>query len=123
MGYEEKSEPEIFAGIRSLLPLDTAGAEPASEATIFSVGSVVPLCGFYDNQGWKGNFQQNYDLTKELEAPRRRSRGKHALKLALRGALVSPSGCACCGKSTATSVRPPRASGCPDDPLQGARTA
>jgi len=88
MGFEEKSEPEIFAGIRSLLPSEAAGAEAATEATIFAVESVVPLCGFYDNQGWKASFQESYDLPKELERVAEIARRK-ALKLALRDALVS----------------------------------
>jgi peroxiredoxin len=88
MGFEEKSEAEIFAGIRSLLPLEGEGAEAAAEATIFAVESVVPLCGFYDNEGWKANFQQNYDLPKEIERIAEVARRK-ALKLALRDALSS----------------------------------
>jgi len=88
MGFEEKSEPEIFAGIRSLLPADSAEAERASEATTFAVESIVPLCGFYDNQGWKASFQENYDLPKELERISEIARRK-ALKIALRDALVA----------------------------------
>jgi peroxiredoxin len=87
MGFEEKSEPEIFAGIRSLLP-DGKGGEQPADATIFAVESVVPLCGFYDNQGWKASFQESYDLPKELERIAELARRK-ALKLALRDALVS----------------------------------
>jgi len=88
MGFEEKSEPEIFAGIRSLLPTEAAGGEMSTEATIFAVESVVPLCGFYDNQGWKASFQESYDLPKELERLAEIARRK-ALKIALRDALVS----------------------------------
>ncbi|MHB8834886.1 MAG: TlpA disulfide reductase family protein [Candidatus Methylomirabilia bacterium] len=88
MGFEEKSEPEIFAGIRSLLPSETAGGEGAAEATIFAVESIVPLCGFYDNQGWKASFQESYDLPKELERIAEIARRK-ALKIAMRDALVS----------------------------------
>jgi len=88
MGFEEKSESEIFAGIRSLLPTEAAGGEVSTEATIFAVESVVPLCGFYDNQGWKASFQESYDLPKELERLAEIARRK-ALKIALRDALVS----------------------------------
>jgi peroxiredoxin len=88
MGFEEKSEPEIFAGIRSLIPSETVAGEAAAEATIFAVESVVPLCGFYDNQGWKASFQESYDLPKELERIAEIARRK-ALKLALREGLVS----------------------------------
>jgi peroxiredoxin len=87
MGFEEKSEPEIFAGIRRLLPIEGA-AEEEAEATIFAVEAVVPLCGFYDNQGWKGSFQENYDLAKELERIAEIAR-RQALKTALRDALVA----------------------------------
>ena len=88
MGFEEKSEPEIFAGIRRLLPIEGAAPEDEAEATIFAVEAVVPLCGFYDNQGWKGSFQENYDLAKELERIAEIARRK-ALKMALHDALVA----------------------------------
>ncbi len=88
MGYEEKSEPEIFAGIRRILPLEGAAVEQSEDAAIFAVESIVPLCGFYDNQGWKGNFQQNYDLPKEIERIAETARRK-AIKIALHDALVS----------------------------------
>ena len=88
MGFGEKSELEIFSGIRSLLPTEAATAEGSAEATIFSVESIVPLCGFYDNQGWKASFQESYDLPKELERLAEIARRK-ALKLALRDALAS----------------------------------
>ena len=87
-GYEEKSEQEIFAGIRRLLPLEGEDAAAAEDATVFAVESVVPLCGFYDGQGWKGSFEQNYDIAKELERIAEIARRK-AIKLALREALVA----------------------------------
>lgn len=88
MGFEEKSAPEIFAGIRSLLPNEAGVGERSAEESIFAVESIVPLCGFYDNQGWKASFQENYDLPKELERLAEIARRK-ALKMALRNALVS----------------------------------
>jgi len=88
MGFEEKSEPEIFAGIRRLLPLEGEAPEEEPEATTYSVEAVVPLCGFYDNQGWKGSFQENYDLAKELESIGEIAR-RRAIKAALREALVA----------------------------------
>jgi peroxiredoxin len=88
MGFEEKSEQEIFAGIRRLLPIEGAEAGELDEATTYAVESVVPLCGFYDSQGWKGSFQQNYDLPSELERIAEIARRK-ALKMALREALVA----------------------------------
>jgi peroxiredoxin len=88
MGFEEKSESEIFAGIRSLLPTESGSGEQPTEDTIFAVEAIVPLCGFYDNQGWKASFQESYDLQKELERIAEIARRK-ALKLALRDALVS----------------------------------
>jgi peroxiredoxin len=88
MGFEEKSESEIFSGIRSLLPLEGGQAEAAPDATIFAVEAVVPLCGFYDNEGWKGSFQENFDLPKELERISEIARRK-ALKAAMREALSS----------------------------------
>ncbi len=87
-GFEEKSEPEIFAGIRRLLPLGEEGGEVAEDATIFAVEAVVPLCGFYDSQGWKGSFQENYDLQRETERIGEVAR-RTALKTALREALSS----------------------------------
>jgi len=88
MGFEEKSEQEIFAGIRRLLPIEGAGADELDEATIYAVESIVPLCGFYDSQGWKGSFDQNYDLPRELGRVAEIARRK-ALKMALREALVA----------------------------------
>jgi hypothetical protein len=88
MGFEEKSEPEIFAGIRRLLPLEGAAGAESQEATIYAVDAVVPLCGFYDSAGWKGSFQQNYDLQKETESIAEIARRK-ALKIALREALTA----------------------------------
>jgi thiol-disulfide isomerase/thioredoxin len=88
MGFEEKSEPEIFAGIRRLLPLEGEQPPEAEASTVFPVESVVPLCGFYDSRGWKGSFDRNYDLPKELERIAEVARRK-ALKLGLREALVS----------------------------------
>jgi peroxiredoxin len=88
MGFEEKSEQEISAGIRRLLPLEGEAASELEAATIFAVDAVVPLCGFYDSKGWKGSFEQNYDLSRELERVSEVARRK-ALKLALREALVS----------------------------------
>jgi thiol-disulfide isomerase/thioredoxin len=88
VGFEEKSEPEIFAGIRRLLPIEGEAGEPSTdEGTIYSVEASIPLCGFYDANGWKGNFQDNYDLPRELEKIAEVARRK-ALKLALREALV-----------------------------------
>lgn len=87
-GYEEKSEQEIFTGIRHLLPIEGEDADAAEDATVFAVESSVPLCGFYDGQGWKGSFEQNYDLAKELERIAEIARRK-ATKMALREALVA----------------------------------
>ncbi|HEY5999238.1 MAG TPA: TlpA disulfide reductase family protein [bacterium] len=88
MGFEEKSEQEIFTGIKRLLPLEGEQPPEAENVTVFSVEAVVPLCGFYDSRGWKGSFQQNYDLSKELERIAEVARRK-ALKLGLREALAS----------------------------------
>jgi thiol-disulfide isomerase/thioredoxin len=86
-GYEEKSEQEILAGIRRILPLEGEGGE-AEEATTYAVEAVQPLCGFYDSRGWKGSFEQNYDLDRELERIGEIARRK-ALKQALRQALAA----------------------------------
>lgn len=86
-GYEEKSEQEILAGIRRILPLEGEGGE-AEEATTYTVEAVQPLCGFYDSRGWKGSFEQNYDLDRELERIGEIARRK-ALKQALRQALAA----------------------------------
>jgi len=88
MGFEEKSEQEILAGIRRLLPLEGEGGAEAEEATTFAVEAVQPLCGFYDSRGWKGSFEQNYDLDRELERIAEIARRK-ALKQALREALAA----------------------------------
>jgi len=116
MGFEEKSEPEIFAGIRSLLPSETAGGEGSAEATIFAVESVAPLCGFYDNQGWKASFQESYDLPKELERLAEIARRK-ALKLALRDALVSV-GVSLLSEPLGDACVRPQGVWLPDDPFK-----
>jgi peroxiredoxin len=115
MGFEEKSEPEIFAGIRSLLP-DGKGGEQPADATIFAVESVVPLCGFYDNQGWKASFQESYDLPKELERIAEIARRK-ALKLALRDALVSV-GVSLMADTLGDQCLRPQGVWLPDDPFK-----
>jgi peroxiredoxin len=116
MGFEEKSEPEIFAGIRRLLPLEGAQPEQEAEADIFAVESIVPLCGFYDNQGWKGSFQENYDLAKELERISEIARRK-ALKMALRDALVSL-GASLLSNAQADGCFGPQGVMLPDDPFK-----
>jgi len=116
MGFEEKSEPEIFAGIRSLLPSEAAAGEGAAEATIFAVESVVPLCGFYDNQGWKASFQESYDLPKELERVAEIARRK-ALKIALRDALVSV-GVSLLREPSGDDCLRPQGVWLPDDPFK-----
>jgi peroxiredoxin len=116
VGFEEKSEPEIFAGIRSLLPSESDGADPAADETIFPVESVVPLCGFYDNQGWKASFQENFDLPKELERLAEIGRRK-ALKIALRNALVSI-GVGLQSESQGDECFRPQGVWLPDDPFK-----
>jgi peroxiredoxin len=116
MGFEEKSEPEIFSGIRSLLPSEAAAGEGVTEATIFAVESVVPLCGFYDNQGWKASFQESYDLQKELERIAEFARRK-ALKIALRDALVA-SGVSLLHEDFGGNCVRPQGVWLPDDPFK-----
>jgi hypothetical protein len=116
MGFEEKSEPEIFAGIRRLLPLEGGAGAETAEPTIFSVESVVPLCGFYDATGWKGSFQQNYDLQKELDRIAEIARRK-AVKLALREGLVAV-GVSLLQGNTGDSCFAPQGVYIADDPFQ-----
>ena len=87
VGFEEKSEQEIFAGIEALLP--SAEAEAGEEdSKTFHVEASVPLCGFYGPEGWKGNFTGNQDLEVELEKVRDMAQSK-ATKLILRDAILS----------------------------------
>jgi thiol-disulfide isomerase/thioredoxin len=87
VGFEEKSEQEIFADIRSLLP-SVVPAPPDTDSQTFSVEAVVPLCGFYNADGWLGNFTGNRDLDAELEKTAEMARSK-ATKLVLKEALLS----------------------------------
>jgi thiol-disulfide isomerase/thioredoxin len=87
VGFEEKSEQEIFADIRSLLP-SVVPAPPDTDSQTFSVEAVVPLCGFYNADGWIGNFTGNRDLDAELEKTAEMARSK-ATKLVLKEALLS----------------------------------
>jgi peroxiredoxin len=87
VGFEEKSEEEIFTDIRSLLPSVTA-APLDTDSQTFSVEAIVPLCGFYNAEGWIGNFTGNRDLDVELEKAAEMARSK-ATKLILKGALLN----------------------------------
>ena len=87
VGFEEKSEQEIFADIRSLLP-SVAPTPQDTDSQTFSVEAVVPLCGFYNADGWIGNFTGNRDLDAELEKTAEMARSK-ATKLVLKEALLS----------------------------------
>jgi len=87
VGFEEKSEQEIFADIRSLLP-SVAPTPPEEDSQIFTVEAVVPLCGFYNADGWMGDFTGNQDLEVELEETAEMARSK-STKLILREALLS----------------------------------
>jgi thiol-disulfide isomerase/thioredoxin len=87
VGFEEKSEQEIFADIRSLLP-SVAPTPPDTDSLTFSVEAVVPLCGFYNADGWIGNFTGNRDLDAELEKTAEMARSK-ATKMVLKEALLS----------------------------------
>ena len=51
-GFEEKSEQEIFAGIRALLPSAGTADAAVPDSQTFSVDAVVPMCGFYGPDGW-----------------------------------------------------------------------
>jgi len=87
--FEEKTEEEIFAGIRALLPSaeeTTAGAE--EDTMTFTVQAVVPLCGFYGPDGWVGSFTGNRELEEELDKARETAQSK-ATKLILREALLA----------------------------------
>ncbi len=88
VGFEEQSEQEIFAGIEALLPSAEQAPEDDEDAKVFSVEAVVPLCGFYGDEGWKGSFTGNRDLEVELEKTRDIAQGK-ATKLILREAVLS----------------------------------
>jgi peroxiredoxin len=87
-GFEEKSEQEIFDGIRSLLPSAEAVEGPMPDSQTFTVEAVVPMCGFYGPDGWIGSFIGNQDLDLEIEKVSVLARRK-ATKLILREAIAS----------------------------------
>lgn len=87
VGFEEQSEEEIFVGIKALLPSANRGDPYTEEDIIYDVEAVVPLCGFYGPEGWKGSFSGNRDLDKEKERVAEMARSK-ATKLILREALI-----------------------------------
>jgi peroxiredoxin len=87
-GFEEKSEQEIFAGIRALLPSAGAADAAVPDSQTFTVDAVVPMCGFYGPDGWIGSFAGNRDLDKEIERVSSLAR-KKATKLILRDAIAS----------------------------------
>jgi thiol-disulfide isomerase/thioredoxin len=65
VGFDEKDEQEILAGIERMLPM--AGQVIAEEAAVFDVQLQVPLCGFYDENGWRESFDGNTDIRKEQD--------------------------------------------------------
>jgi thiol-disulfide isomerase/thioredoxin len=88
VGFKEKSEEEIFADIRGLLPSVAPETAVDTDTQIFSVEAVVPLCGFYNADGWMGDFMGNRDLELELEETAAMARNK-STKLIIREALLS----------------------------------
>jgi len=89
IGFEEKSEEEIFDGMQALLPSRQEEAIVAEDDTrTFTVEAVVPLCGFYNTLGWIGSFSGNRDLDQEIEKAQVIAQGK-ATKLILKEALLT----------------------------------
>jgi thiol-disulfide isomerase/thioredoxin len=87
--FEEKTEEEIFTGIRSILPSAEETTAAAEEDTmIFTVQAVAPLCGFYGPEGWVGSFTGNRELEVELDKALETAQSK-ATKLILREALLA----------------------------------
>lgn len=89
VGFEEKSEEEIFTGMKTLLP--SVGEEAAiavDDSKVFTVEAAVPLCGFYSTQGWIGSFTGNRDLDQEIEKAQAIAQSK-ATKLILKEALLT----------------------------------
>jgi peroxiredoxin len=87
--FEEKTEEEIFTGIRSILPSAEETTDAAEEDTMtFTVQAVAPLCGFYGTEGWIGSFTGNHELEDELDKARETAQGK-ATKLILKEALLA----------------------------------
>jgi thiol-disulfide isomerase/thioredoxin len=91
VGFEEKDEEAIFRGIEKMLPM--AGA-PAAEAetNVVETDVRIPICGFYDETGWRESFYGNKDRDKEIDraaAEGREASYKTALRETLRGIGVS----------------------------------
>lgn len=87
VGFEEKSEQEIFEGIKALLPTAPAVAEEP-DSQVFEVEAVISMCGFYGPDGWVGSFTGNRDLDVEVEKTAEMAR-MEATRLLLREALMS----------------------------------
>jgi peroxiredoxin len=88
VGFKEKSEEEIFADIRALLPSVAPETAVDTDTQTFSVEAVVPLCGFYNADGWMGDFMGNQDLDLELEETAAMARSK-STRLIIKEALLS----------------------------------
>jgi len=87
--FEEKTEEEIFAGIRAILPSAEEATVAVEEDTMtFAVQAVAPLCGFYGPEGWVGSFTGNRELEDELDKARETAQIK-ATKLIFKEALLS----------------------------------
>jgi thiol-disulfide isomerase/thioredoxin len=87
VGFEEKDAEEIFQGIEDLLPLGKHTFKPEEEVTnVFEVEMTVPVCGFYDESGWRESFYGEGDLDVEMEKTAEVAR-EMALKEAMNMAL------------------------------------
>jgi peroxiredoxin len=87
VGFEEKSEQEIFEGIQALLPTAPEVAE-TPDSKVFEVEAVIPMCGFYGPEGWVGSFTGNRDIDDEIEKTAEMTR-MEATRLLVREALLS----------------------------------
>ncbi len=85
VGMEEQEDIAIQRALESLLPLPAEGAieETAAE---FDIDVTVPVCGFYDETGWKSSFREKVTREKEIDRMAAYAR-ELALKEAMRQAL------------------------------------
>jgi len=86
VGFEEKDEIEILQGLENLLAAAGKPAQVEEVTDVFAVEITLPVCGFYDERGWRDSFYGGTELEEEMERVSRVARElalKQAMKMAL----------------------------------------
>jgi thiol-disulfide isomerase/thioredoxin len=85
VGMQEQEDTAILRALEALLPLPAEGAVEETAAE-FDIDVTVPVCGFYDEAGWKSSFREKVTRDKEIDRVAVYAR-ELAMKEAMRQAL------------------------------------